>query len=388
MVPRSFSLQLRLKRLVNDQGKINDDLRFALWRPAVQMWEDHPWWGVGPAHFDSRFRQYRPEGIQLSPERVHNDYLNTLVDWGVVGTVLVAAAWGLLGWGVVRTGSSVRLSSGDLGSRSGSNKFAFVAGASLGLLAILIHSAVDFNMQIPANAILVVALMAMLSGHLRFATERWWSRVGIWSKLVISSMLAAGVVYLAPQAWRQAAEFVWLDRAARAPSFSVEQIALLKRAFAIDPMNPDTAYKIGEACRRQSQEGGDYYAGQQGANYRRLAEQAMEWFQRGMKLNPWDSRNYSGYGWCLDWLDRQGESAPYFSKAEELDPNSYFNLNSIGLHYVQLGDFAAAKPWFERSLHLEWDDNPIARNYLAIADLRLREAATNEISSKLNNLTR
>ena len=38
----------------------------------------------------------------------------------------------------------------------------------------------------------------------------------------------------------------------------------------------------------------------------------------------------------------------------------------IGLHYVQLGDFAAAKPWFERSLRLEGQDNAIARNYLQI----------------------
>jgi Flp pilus assembly protein TadD len=114
----------------------------------------------------------------------------------------------------------------------------------------------------------------------------------------------------------------------------------------------------------------------------------MEWFQRGIKLDPWDSRNYSGYGWCLDWLDRQAESGPYFGKAEELDPNNYFNLNFVGLHYVQIGDFAAAKPWFERSLRLEWKDNPIAQNYILIANDRLMEAATNEISAKLNSVIR
>ena len=153
-------------------------------------------------------------------------------------------------------------------------------------------------------------------------------------------------------------------------------------------MNPETAYQIGEACRRQSQEGGLHYAGQEGVNYHQLAEQAMEWFQRGIKLDPWDSRNYSGYGWCLDWLDRQAESGPYFGKAEELDPNNYFNLNFVGLHYVQIGDFAAAKPWFERSLRLEWKDNPIAQNYILIANDRLMEAATNEISAKLNSVIR
>jgi Flp pilus assembly protein TadD len=105
----------------------------------------------------------------------------------------------------------------------------------------------------------------------------------------------------------------------------------------------------------------------------------MEWFQRGIKLNPWDCRNYSGYGWCLDWLDRSEEAAPWFARAEELDPNNYFNLLAIALHYVQLGDFAAAKPWFERSRRLEWQGNIIASNYMAIVDQRLADGATNVV---------
>ena len=60
----------------------------------------------------------------------------------------------------------------------------------------------------------------------------------------------------------------------------------------------------------------------------------------------------------------------------------------IGLHYVQSGNFAAAKPWFERSLRLEGKDNPIARSYLQIVNSRMLEAATNEISAKLNSAPR
>jgi hypothetical protein len=55
----------------------------------------------------------------------------------------------------------------------------------------------------------------------------------------------------------------------------------------------------------------------------------------------------------------------------------------IGMHYVELNDFAAAKPWFERSLRLEWDDNP-AQSYLPIVNRKLMENATNELSAKLS----
>jgi len=386
LFPRTYVFERRLNQLVNQEGKIDDNLRFALWRPALRMWQDNLWWGVGPAHFDVRFRGYRPEGVQMAPDRTHNDYLNTLADYGLAGTALVASAWGLLGWGIAKTWRSVRLSSGDLGGKSGSNKFAFVFGATLGLVAILLHSVVDFNMHIPANAILTITLIALLSSHLRFATEQYWFGLRLWSKILWSLVLLAGLLYLLPQARRQALEFVWLNRAVHAPAFSLLQIGFLKRAFAYEPMNPQTSYAIAEAYRRQSQEGGEAYVGQVGLNYRTLAGEAMDWFGVTMKLNAYDSHPLSGYGWCLDWLDRSAESEHFFYRAEELDPNNYFNLNNIGLHYLQLGDFAGARPWFERSLRLEPQYNPIAQNYLQLANLRLLEAATNEMTSRFNTI--
>jgi len=99
--PKNVFFQLRLKQMFNEKGNINDELRYSVWAPTVRMWKDHPWWGVGPGHFNTRFRAYRPEGIQMSPEYTHNDYLNTLADWGAVGTTIVAGAWLLLGIGVV-----------------------------------------------------------------------------------------------------------------------------------------------------------------------------------------------------------------------------------------------------------------------------------------------
>jgi len=51
----------------------------------------------------------------------------------------------------------------------------------------------------------------------------------------------------------------------------------------------------------------------------------------------------------------------------------------VARHYIQIGDFAAAKPWFERSRRLEWQDNIVASNYIAIVDQRLADAATNVV---------
>jgi tetratricopeptide (TPR) repeat protein len=202
-------------------------------------------------------------------------------------------------------------------------------------------------------------------------------------KVALGLALAAPLLYVIPQAYRQSQEFVWLKRASQAPAFSSAQVQLLKKANAVEPMNPATTFAIAEIYRQQSQEGGQSYVGQPNVTYRSLAEEAMQWFKRGMALNRYDSRNWSGYGWCLDWLDRQSESPPYFAEAERLDPNNYFNVNYIGLHYLQSGNLAAAKVWFERSTRLEWNANDLARSYLPIIRARLMEGATNDVSSRL-----
>ncbi len=366
-VPRSYFFQSRLKQ-VYENGQVDDNARFALWKPAIQMWEKNIWWGVGPAHFNYRFREFRPQSIQRDPDWTHNDYLNTLADYGIAGTALVLAAWLLLAWGVFKTWRSVHGAESDLGGRK-SNKFAFVLGASIGLLAILFHSVVDFNMHIPANAILAITLMALLSGHFRFATERYWFSARLPTKTLASVILAAGFAYLCWQEWRRGSEYVWLQRAARQSEFSSAQADDLQKAFAIEPMDFETAYKIGEAYRAQSWESG--------ANYRELAQKAMHWYEITMKLDPFDPYGYLRYGMCLDWLDQADKSWPYYDKANQLDPNGYYMVANVGWHFVQAGNYAAARAWFERSIHLQWQGNDIARNYLEIVNQRLLDAATN-----------
>ena len=375
-LPSSFPIQARLRPMLAGEGRMEADSRVLLWQAALRIWQENPWWGVGPAHYDYRFRQFRPAEIQLRAGWAHNDYLNALAEWGVVGTVLVAAAWVLLGLGVFKTWPFVRGKPKGLGDERNSNRFAFVLGASLGLAAILAHSVVDFNMHIPANAVLAIVLMALLSSHLRFATQGYWVTVKNGGKAFASVVVLAGVAYLGHQGWQRGVEYVWLQRAASAPSYSFAQADCLKNAFAAEPMNAETAYAIGEAYRFQSSDGDD--------NYQELAKQAMEWFGRSIKLNRWGGYGCLGYGWCLDWLGRTAESPSYFDRAAQLDPSSYYTANRIGMHYVELGDLAAAKAWFERSLHLEWRENSTAVNYLSIVNRQMLEAATNEISAKLS----
>jgi tetratricopeptide (TPR) repeat protein len=137
----------------------------------------------------------------------------------------------------------------------------------------------------------------------------------------------------------------------------------LEKAFAAEPMNFETAYNLGEAYRVESFNGG--------RNCESLAKTAMEWFARGMKLNPHDAYNYLRYGMCLDWLGHPGEAGPYFDRADALDPNGYYTTAIVGWHHVQAGNYAAARPWLWRSLRLHGQGNLIASSYLDIAERKM-----------------
>jgi O-antigen ligase len=343
-----------------------EDIRFRLWRPALQLWQENPWWGIGPGHFDCRFRQFRPESVQMRPERVHNDYLNTLTDWGVAGAALVASAWILLYVGVFKSWKYVQRTANDLAGKK-SNRSAFVLGAAVGLLAILLHSFVDFNMHIPANAILAVTLMALLSSHVRFGSDRYWIKRRWYVGLPVTILILAGIACLGYQGQRRLAELRWLDQAEQKTKQSQEYIDLLERAYAVEPNNPETVYAIGEAYRVQSWQGEDHY--------KTLAQTAMQWLEKAMRLNRFDAYSQLRYGMCLDFLGRRQESEPYYAKAEKLDPNGYYLVAHLGWHRIQLGDYRGAKPYFERSLRLKPDDNPIAKSYLGIVDRKLAESS-------------
>ena len=352
-----------------ETGKLDFAVRLDIWTAAEQMWRDHFWWGVGPAHYDYRFREYRPESVQMSPDRAHNDYLNLLADWGAAGGIIVLAGMVTFGAGLRKTWKYVRPSENDFG-RGMSNRFAFSLGASAGLFALAVHSMVDFNLHIPANAILGVTLLALLSSNLRFATERHWLGARLPVKMLATLVLVAGVAYLGCQGWRRGQEAVWLARAEQSPVYSPAQAANLKKAFDVELMNFETAYNLGEAYRVQSFDGGQ--------NYEDLAKTAMQWYARGMKLNPHDGYNYLRYGMCLDWLEKHDEAGPYFNRADALDPNGYYTEANIGWHYVQAGNYAAARSWLERSLRLDVRGNDMARFYLDTVERKLVENASGQ----------
>ncbi|MCP5516573.1 MAG: O-antigen ligase family protein [Verrucomicrobiales bacterium] len=343
-------------------GQLQDvSVRWWLSKATAAMWRDHFWLGVGPAHFDVRFPQYRPPELQSRPYWAHNDYLNVLADWGAVGGGILVAGVLLVAVGVPRTWRFVHRGSADLVTKR-SDRAAHVLGVAVGMVALGVHTALDFNLQIPANAILATVLVASLSSHLRFATRKYWMSPNLAGRITVSVLGLVTVVVLGQQSvqrWREARA---MDRALDSTAAET-QLAALEAAVAIEPKNPDSRARLGEFYRLESWEGSN--------NWKWLAGEALKSFERGMELNRWETYNFIRAGMCLDWLGEPERATPLFERAVELDPNNHHVVMMRGWHEIQREDYAEARRWLNRSLEIWPWSNFLARRYLLLVERRL-----------------
>lgn len=131
-----------------------------LWRAGVELWGESPWLGTGAASYNVLFNRHRAPGFRDEPDWAHNDYLNTLSDYGLIGFLLWAGAGAVLlawGWRVVRR---ARREAG--GRRHWTDHWRVKFGLWLALVAFALHLAFDFHTKIPALAFLVAVVAGLL----------------------------------------------------------------------------------------------------------------------------------------------------------------------------------------------------------------------------------
>ena len=127
---KSDFAQSRISRVSTPGTPEHVGSRTQLWSAAANVWKEDKLLGVGPAHFDHRFPEHRPTNLQSRPVRVHNDYLNLLVDWGLIGLLLAGVWLGTLTFVIIRSWKYSQRTSSDLSAKT-SNRAAFVLGSTL-----------------------------------------------------------------------------------------------------------------------------------------------------------------------------------------------------------------------------------------------------------------
>jgi len=127
--------------------------RLVGWSAALDMLKDFPVSGVGFGAFRDVFPRYIPAGETARWAQLHNDYFEVLVEGGVVAALLLV--W--LIWGYASRAAR--------GWRFEGRTDPEAAGLLLGLLALSVHAAFDFNHQVPANALLFTTMAALAAAR-------------------------------------------------------------------------------------------------------------------------------------------------------------------------------------------------------------------------------
>lgn len=143
--------QRRLTTIL-DPGEGGYSIRAKIWGVGLRAWRDHPLWGTGLGTFAAATTPYFDHDHGVFFARAENEYVDLLVEGGVIGLGLGL----LLLIGVARLGLRALAAAHTPGDR------APLVGGMFGLLALAFHSLSDFGPHVPGVAVPAV----ILCGHL------------------------------------------------------------------------------------------------------------------------------------------------------------------------------------------------------------------------------
>jgi O-antigen ligase len=126
------------------------DERFEIWRDTRQLISAYRWTGCGLGTYEQCLYRYKTTTPINTVNFAHNDYLQVLAELGVIGGAAIASLVGWILWNLV----SVIL------YRKEGRNWELAVGLLVAMLVFSLHSLVDFNLYIPANA----AALAWLCG--------------------------------------------------------------------------------------------------------------------------------------------------------------------------------------------------------------------------------
>ena len=232
---------------------INDteNMRLLLWDSAMQQFSISPVVGTGGASYLYYGRLFRDSSVQNDPIHVHNDYIQLLAEYGIVGAALFLIFFLIhvvLGLKAVCVNSqhlaSLEVMTGD--------SMALVMGGLSALAAYTIHAVVEFNLQIPADALMMAAIFGILANGTRPVSEdaplALSSRLAtILGRILLPASAVALLIYaipmILPEYYSERARIALRDNKVE------DAITFAKKGLEKNQDNPDLFFYAGEASR-------------------------------------------------------------------------------------------------------------------------------------------
>ncbi|MFO7558529.1 MAG: O-antigen ligase family protein [Desulfobacterales bacterium] len=345
----------RFEKIRSAEGFIQDN-RLLLWRDAMGIINRFPITGTGFGTFLDIYPGYRTVPGKLIFDHAHNDYIELLTDGGLIGT-------GLFFWFFVsvlsRTITIFR-------KRREYYSILITLCSMAGIVSILFHSIMDFNLQNGANGLYFFFLLsiAVAASHTRIHVKHertylaprkkvpFGSAVVFSTGILLVSSLMVNIGSVAGKYYFSMIKDVYLDK-----TISREELekmnAIAKKASLFDPLNAQYYFGIGNIEFHlfnrdfiESGYRGSIFFNPAKGEYLQHAGLFLSWagkkkdaeklLKTGIKMDVHNAERYKLYGVWLVSQGRSTESFSYFKKAMILDPGRA-NFNDIIAFFEKVG---------------------------------------------------
>ena len=185
----------------------DDSIQFRLetWRESFFVFADNPVRGVGMSNLEVMFPLYQSPYLQRMTLRMntrvvraHNEYIQVLVDLGLLGGI--AFAWFMV--------SLIRLGRRAYKSAKEWDDFLLVSGIVLGIWAYLVVAFFAFPFEVPASSLsifLVIGLLEIITRRvLRPEEDRAFTFPMKWTKPVAGVLLVGTLAF-----WMYSSNWMW-----------------------------------------------------------------------------------------------------------------------------------------------------------------------------------
>ncbi len=149
IVGQWFGFEEVVERLENTS--LERETRDEVVRDSLPLLQDYSLAGTGAGTYSVTFPAYRSDDVNAFYDHAHNDYIEFASTLGLIGLVPLGT---LVGFSLFASVTSLYRR-----QRRYARGAAFAS--TMAIVSLGIHSATDFNLQIPANALLMVVMLAI-----------------------------------------------------------------------------------------------------------------------------------------------------------------------------------------------------------------------------------
>ncbi len=319
---------------------VTGDVRLGIWESALAQHAEQPWLGAGARMFyegGTRLRSPRLPAWTPEPLFAHNEYLQTLADYGWVGlgllglVALLHAANGVrfLRWFVqekfIHTGQVLSMN------------LALCLGALSALAATMAHAFFEFHGHVPATALSIALVMGLLANPGYEEMARPLRRVPFARPLAKGGLVLASLALLAA---------VWLHgrgdwalaqaQLAQARGDEAARRQHLDEAARLSPGQAEVFYQRGLAALEQLTE-------KDRSPPSAALQGAVQDLEKATQLNGRNFLSHLALADAYDAIGRTDDALRSIQVALALAPHHEEPRLALGIHWHRLADWPQAE---------------------------------------------